>query len=88
MRYTNSLHYDDGALKGQQWPRLAPIFILILVLIFKLVSDIEGKDALTLMQYLRTINYVVIRTRTRVLSLGHRPLAFQIRETHSSAIPV
>ena len=26
----NSLHYIDGALKGQQWPRLAPIFILYL----------------------------------------------------------
>ena len=33
MRYTNSLHYIDGALKGQQWPRLAPICILILILI-------------------------------------------------------
>ena len=31
MRYTNSLHYNDGALKGRQWPRLAPIFILFIL---------------------------------------------------------
>ena len=63
MRYTNSLHYIDGALKGQQWPRLAPIFILILILYSVLFCKIITGPVIVKYGYYAPVEEIIFKTK-------------------------
>ena len=81
MRYTNSLHYNDGALKGQQWPRLAPIFILILILV--LIDARELSDIANRNQNINTLD-LVNTTQLHDLSANKQSMMYTSNITQGS----